>query len=154
MTDGLEARGGVLRDVEVGGEQARAIDFLATGFGEREGDFGDRGTDMAGEIGSAPGLDHARAGDQSLDLVGREHDGREIEARAEAVADAGLALDGDAGDGEIADVPIDGALGDLQPAGELRGGGQTPPAQVLDDLEEPISAPYGDRVARGEGELC
>jgi hypothetical protein len=58
----------------------------------------------------------------ALGFVVGEHHGRQIEARAQAVAHAGLALDGHALVQQVGHVAVNGALGHLQPLGQ-----KTPP---------------------------
>ena len=83
-----------------------------------------------------------RAGHQRLDFIHSEHDGWKIEARPQPVSDAGLSLNGDAGYGKIAYVPVHRPFGDFEPAGKLRRGGQASPAQMLYDLEQTIGTPH------------
>jgi len=82
-----------------------------------------------------------RAGPR-LHFVHGEHDRRKIETRPQPVSDASLSLHRNAGNTQIANVPVYRSLGNLQPSGKLRGGSQAPPSQVLDDLEEPVGAPH------------
>ena len=89
-----------------------------------------------------------RGSDQGFHFIGREHDGCEVEAGAEPVAHAGFSLDGHSGKGEVADVAVNRALRDLQPAGKLRGGGEAAGAQVLHDLEQAAGAAHIASVTR------
>ena len=90
-----------------------------------------------------PGLGHARADDQRLDLGKREHERRKLEAGTEDVADAGRAIDRDAGGLQIADVPIDGPHRDFEMLGELLRGDHAVTAHLLHDLEEAIGPAQG-----------
>ena len=56
-----------------------------------------------------------------LDLVGREHQGRHVEAGLEQVSEPGLAFYGDSLADQVGHVPVDRALRNLQLGGE-RGG--------------------------------
>jgi len=58
------------------------------------------------------------------------------------VADASLAADGDAGEREVPDVPVDGPFGDLELGGDALGGDQAAPAEELDQLEESVGAAH------------
>jgi hypothetical protein len=146
LQDGLahrfETRRRAFGHQKSGRKQPGALDLLATGRRQRQRDLGDRRARVPPESGPAPRLDHARAGHQRLDFVHSEHDRRKIETRPQPVSHAGLSLHRNTGNGQIADVAVNRSFGDLQPAGKLRGGGQAPPSQVLDDLEEPIGAPH------------
>jgi hypothetical protein len=89
-----------------------------------------------------PSSDDARAEHHRLDLRLCEHQWRQVEATAQHVADAGFALDWHAGQRQVADVAIDGALGHFELARQPRRGDDAAAAQQLDDLEEPISASH------------
>lgn len=97
---------------------------------------------MAGErrIEARPGDPHRR--DQRLCFLAREHQGRQIEARAHAVADARLAFDRHALRGEIGDVAVDRALRDLEAIGEEARGAEAPAADQLDELEQAVGAAH------------
>ena len=93
-------------------------------------------------LDAAPGLSEACAEHQRLELLAVEHQRRQVEALAQGIAHAGLALDGDARQHEVADVTIDRALRDFQPLGERAGGGEAPAAQQFDELEQPVGAAH------------
>ena len=80
------------------------------------------------------------AGDPHL---GEERVTAFLEARAQAVAHTGLALNGHALVLEVRHVAVDGALRDFQPLGQEGGRGQPPPANELNDLEEAVGAAHG-----------
>jgi len=77
-----------------------------------------------------------------------EHQRRQIEIGMQAIADAGLAIDGNAGGKQVSDVAIDSALGNLQPTGELGSGGKSPPAEVMNDFKKTIGTAHEGEVYR------
>src|SRR5262249_47355299 len=97
---------------------------------------------VAREGGAAPGLDDARTGDQRLDLILGEHERWQMESLRQRVADPRLALDGNAAADQVLDVAVDGAIRDLELAGDLGRGDRRAHAQELDDLEQSIGAPH------------
>jgi hypothetical protein len=131
-----------LRHQESGSKKPGALNLFPPRRRQRQCDLGDRRPRVASESRSRPRLHHARAGHQRLHFIHGEHDRRKIETRPQPVSHAGLSLHRDAGNAQIAYVPVHRPFGNLQPAGKLRGGGQAPPPQMLDDLEQPIGAPH------------
>jgi hypothetical protein len=99
---------------------------------------------LLGELRIRPGFDDPGAQNQRFDLMLVEHQRRQIEAVAQGVADAGLAFDRHATRHQVADVPVDRPLRDLEPFGEVAGADQLLPAHDLDDLEQAIGAAHGD----------
>ncbi len=84
-------------------------------------------------------LEHPRADGNRLDLVDGEHQGRQVEALAQHVADAGRALDRHAPGLQGGDVAIDRARRDLELFGQRRCGHRFPGrAQGLDDVEQAV----------------
>jgi len=125
----------------------RAFYFRAAVFGQRENDFVESGNGCIAEPLPCEGLGHTQTHDDGFDFIGREHKGSQFKRAVEAVADTCLALYGDSGEGDIADVAIDGALGDGKEPCKLRGGGEPPRTQVLHDLEEPVSATHAETIS-------
>lgn len=64
--------------------------------------------------------------------------GREVKLWAQAVADAGFAVDGDAGEDEVLDIAIDGAERDFKVQRKLGGGDGASLAQQVDELEQAV----------------
>ena len=89
-------------------------------------------------------IDHPlRAQHGGLDLVGRQHQGRHVEALVEHVADAGLATNWDPLSKERSDVAIDGAFGRLEfGRHRIRRDRLFRAAQDLDDLEKTVRFPH------------
>ncbi len=92
--------------------------------------------------GAAPGLHEASAEDQSREFVAGEHQWREIEVAAQGVADACLAFDRHARGLKVADVAIDGAIGDLEFFGEHARGLQAAATEDSNDTEESVGASH------------
>ena len=141
---------------EVGSEEAAAAAFDALVEVARqhradacEGLFGG-----LAERGVAPGLDELGADDQSLEFVAGEHQRRYLVAAAQAVADAGFAVDGGAGLDEVGDVAVDGAFGDGECLGERGRGDDASVAQHEQNLEEAVGRAHGRgrESAGGSGE--
>jgi len=128
----LETRGVHENGVEAGSE-IRGKD----GFNARES-----GSGGCGVFRSSPGFDETHAEDQGGEFFRLEHERRQVEFAAQGVADAGLAFDGLAGELEVDDVAVDGALGDLKALGEGASGLQAAGAQQLHDAEEAVGAPH------------
>src|SRR5271169_5822170 len=79
----------------------------------------------------------------SLDLVGRQHQRRQVQPRLQNVADPGLAADRYPLADKVRDIAIDRPLGGLELGGECRGGYRSGrPAQDLDDLKKPVGASH------------
>lgn len=91
-------------------------------------------------VGAA--LHEARAEYESLDLLGREHEGRNLIAASQTKADACLTLDRDTRQGQVLNVSIDRALGDAEAPGELVTGQDLAAAQQQDELEEAVRASH------------
>src|SRR5579875_1126626 len=128
----LEA-GSVERDaVEARGELLREHGF----------DAGERRPGRLDGFSAAPGFDEACAEHKRGEFFRSEHEWRKVEVAAKRVADASLAFDGLAGELEVANVAIDGALGDLKPLGKCVGGLQASRAQHLHDAEEAVGTPH------------
>ncbi len=91
-----------------------------------------------------PGAQHQR-----FEFVAIEHDRGQIEAAAQLVADARFALDRHAAGDQIADVAVDGALGNVQPFGELARGERAPSAEVFDELKQAVGAAHRRSLRSG-----
>ena len=91
------------------------------------------------QLAVADALDEMGADHDGLDLLGREHQRRQVVPLAQDVADAGLAFDRDAPRLQGRDVAIDRARGHFEPVRQ-HGGRHRPPAaaQGLDDVEQAI----------------
>src|SRR2546422_4737027 len=138
----LETRAEPLAEMEAGSHQS-GLREPGLQLGRQHGlDLLQRLLRRAGELLVRPGAHDARAEDQRLDFLLVEHQRRQLVAAVERVPDAGLAPDGDAGDEQVADVPIDGPLRHLQRLGQLAGGGRAAPPQPLDDAKEPVRSPH------------
>ncbi|CAI0346127.1 hypothetical protein BO1005MUT1_470285 [Hyphomicrobiales bacterium] len=86
----------------------------------------------------------AHADQDGLDLVGREHQGRQVEPGIKHIADAGLAAHGHALTHQRADVAIDRPHRDIEFGGQGLGGHGTPAAtQALDHVEQSFGALHG-----------
>jgi hypothetical protein len=96
-----------------------------------------------GEFRIGPGLDHAGAKHQRLDLLLLKHQRRQIEPRLQNVSDTGLALDRNAGRHEVADVAVDRSFRYLQRIRELARANGRAAAHVLNDLEQPVGSAHG-----------
>jgi hypothetical protein len=120
----------------------RAIHFGAALFGQSEDHLVQGRYGSVAEPVPAEGLRHAEADDDGFDFIGSEHKGGQFKRAVEAVADACLALNGNSRQGEIADIAIDGSLGDREKIGELGGGREPLRSQVLHDLKEPVGAAH------------
>ncbi len=115
------------------------------------GDLRDGGVRRAGKGGIAPGADHARAEDERLDLILREHEGRQLVARSEHIAETRLALDGHAARLQVGHVAVDGADGHFQFAGQfLRGHDPLRAPEIFDDVEETVGAAHEALPVRGD----
>ena len=66
-------------------------------------------------VGAAERPHHAGAGDQRDDFITCEHQRRKVETLPHHVADAGLAIDRNAGRLQVGDVAVDRALGNFEP---------------------------------------
>ncbi len=84
---------------------------------------------------TAPGFQQPNRSDQRLGLFGGQHQRRQIVARQQPVAAARFALHRYAGEGEIANIAIDGTLRHAQPLRQQRGGSEPPAAQDLHNLK-------------------
>ena len=93
-------------------------------------------------IGTAPGADHARAGGQGHNFVAGEHQRRHLPTGAHDISDASLAIDRHPGTDKVGDVAVNRALRDFQPFGQPPRRGQTPAAQVLDNLKQTVGAAH------------
>lgn len=113
-------------------------------LGEDAQDLGEGRADRLGRVGRTPvSLEHGH--DEAERLGGREHQRRESQASADAVAAvrAGDRLDGQVGLAEDGDVAAGGALGDAQVVAEpLRGDA----GAVLDGFEGEERPRRGTRV--------
>ena len=123
-------------------------------------DSGDLRQNVGGgtaEFGIGPTLDDADADQQCLELVLGEHQGRQIVAVAQQVADAGGTFDRHPLPDQFGNIPVDRAHRDLELGREGVGGdGAAGAAQDLDDLEQSVGAPHGyglphapDRILSG-----
>jgi len=97
------------------------------------------------------GLRHAEPYDDSIDFIGSEHEGCKLEGPFEAIPYPCLAHYGYAGKRNIADVAIDGSLGDGEELSQLRGGSEPPRSKVLHDLKEPVRTAHAATLS-GSGE--
>jgi hypothetical protein len=89
--------------------------------------------------GHPAGAQHHR-----LDLVGRQHQRRHVEAALEHVAYARLTANRHALGDQLGDVSIDRPQGGLEFVGHRLGGNRRPgPAEDLDDGEQPLGASHG-----------
>lgn len=123
-----------------------ARDALLFRRGQHGADLDQRLHRRARHCRAPEGLHEAGARHQRHDLVAREHQGRQVEAFAQDVADAGLALDRHAGALEVGDVAVDRALRHFQAPPELPRGDQAAAAQVLDDPEQAVGAAHRYRL--------
>ena len=124
-----------------------AFNLSAAVLGQGEDDLVEGGNGGVAEAVTGEGLSHAQANDNGFDFIWSEHEGGEFKGAVEAVANACLALHGNPGEREIANVAIDSSLGDGQQFCKLRGGGEPPRTQVLHDLEKPIGAAHAETIA-------
>ena len=95
-----------------------------------------------GQFSATPGFHHAGAEHQSGNFFAIEHERRNIEVAAQGVADAGFAGDGHAGELQVLNIAVDGAMGDLQLFGEAAGGLQPAAAEELHNTEEAVGAAH------------
>ena len=108
---------GLLGDGKAGGEEELAVRLLAEIFGQHCFDTAEGGCGGVGKGVIGPPLDDLGAETERLEFLGGEHERREVKARLHAVADAGFAFDGDAGEGQVLDVAVDRPFGDFEVAG-------------------------------------
>src|SRR5579875_659975 len=106
------------RHAEAGRIESDGVQTSGELWREHGFDAGERGFRRADRLDATLGLNEARAEHKSRELLRGEHKRGEIELAAKRVADAGFAFDRLTGELEVADVTIDGALGDLEPLGE------------------------------------
>ena len=126
-----------------GGREQRGLGHvLAQALGDHRLDLGDHAAGGIGELGVGPGFDDPGAQHQRLELVLVEHQGRQVEALAQGIADARLALDRHPARHQVAHVPVDRPFRDLELFGEVAGAHQLLPAEQLDDLEQAIGAAH------------
>ena len=118
------------------------VDAVAQGGGEDGFDLAQGVVGGGGQLGVSPGGNHAAAEDEGGDFAGIEHEWRQVVVAAKGVADTGFAEDRDAGELEVLDVAVDGALGDLELGGQAAGGLQAAGAQELDDAEEAVGSAH------------
>ncbi len=85
-----------------------------------------------------------RAEHRRLDLIGRQHQGRQVKTLLQDVAHAGFATDRYALADQGCDVAIDRALRGLKFLGDrIRGQRIAAAPQHLDDLKQPVGASHG-----------
>ena len=99
-------------------------------------------------LGSSPRADEAGAEHERGELAAGEHQWRKVHVAAQRVANAGLAFNRSAGELEVLDVAIDGALRDLEFFGELLRREQAAHAEELDDSKEPVGTTHRGKVIR------
>ncbi len=132
--------------VEGGRVHGDGVDAIAEFWSQNGFDFAQGVVGGGGEFGVSPGDDHAAAEDESGDFAAVKHKWGQVVIAAEGVADSGFALDGDAGELEILDVAVDGAVGDRQFFGQAARGLETARAQELDDSEETVGSAHRRNV--------
>ena len=129
--------------VAVGRAQGGVEQKGAQALGDRGQDLGLQVQGGAGQGRIADARDPLGAQDTGFDLVGRQHQGRQIEPALQHIAHARFAPDRHPLADEGGDVAIDGALGGLQlgrdQVGRVR---PAPSAQDLDDLEQAVGASH------------
>lgn len=140
--EGIETGAERGRSAEAGSVEEDVVDLLAELGGEDGFDFAEGAVGGFGELRATPGFDHAGSEDEGGDFFAVKHEGRDIEIAAEGVADAGFAGDGHAGELQVLDIAIDGAMGDLQLFGQAARGLQTAAAEQLHDAEETVGAAH------------
>jgi hypothetical protein len=116
--------------------------------GHRDGDLGNQVACGARQRSIAmPGHPLCAEG-RRFDLVGGEHQRRQVEAAFQHVANAGLTADGNPLPDQRGDVAINRAFRGLELDGHGRRGDRRPgSAQDLDDLEQPVATSHGSTLA-------
>ena len=113
-------------------------------LGNGVGDFRDQILRGARQHGIGMARDPLRAEHGGLDLVGRQHQGRQVESLLQDVAHAGLAADRHALSDQGGDVAIDRALGGFQLGGDrIRRQRFAGAPEHLNDLEQPVGTSHG-----------
>lgn len=128
--------------MEAGSEQRRPLEPRPEPFGQRHLQPCQRLRRRLRQLAVAPARHDARAEDERFQLLGAEHQRREVEPLAEGVADARFALDGHARGDEVRDVPVYRPLRDLKVPRQRCGGHDRAAAQRLDHLEQPVGPPH------------
>ena len=86
-----------------------------------------------------------------LDLIGREHQGRQVETLFQNIAHAGLAADRHALFHQGRDIAVDRPLGSFEFGRDrIRGHGFAGAPEHLDDLEQTIGTSHGSLVSFSE----
>ena len=114
-------------------------------------DLGQRAVGVARQRGVQPRLRQPRAGDECFGFAGAEHQRRQVEAGAHAVADAGFAFDRHALLLQVGDIAVHRAQRDLETLGQPLGGGEPAPAHQLHQLEQTVGTSHAAMVGRSGG---
>ena len=110
---------------------------------KRRGDFCNCGERSRAKLRRAPRFDHACAERERFNFFEFKHEWRQLEPTAQPIAHTGFAFNRCPGQREISNVAIDCALADFEPFRQLARSRQAPPAQILHDAEQAISAAHG-----------
>ncbi len=130
--------------LEPGSVEQNVVDFLAQAGGENRFDLAQSAIGRFSEFGASPSFHHAGTEDESGDFFAIKHERRDIEVAAQRIANAGFAGNGHAGELQVLDIAIDGAMRDLQLLGEAARGLQAATAQQLHNAEESVGTTHGD----------
>ena len=93
--------------------------------------------------------DPLRPEHRRFDLIGREHQRRQVESLLQNITHAGLAADRHALFDQGGDVAVDRPLRGLEFGGDrIRGQGLSGATEHLDDLEQPVGTSHGSSLFR------
>ena len=145
FAQGLQAGARAIVECSAGAKSARLSAETRAAGGSTERILPSADLDVARHRRIDPALRQPRRRDECRGFILREHQRRQVEARAQAVADAGFALDRHALALQVGHVAVDGALRHLEPLRQERGGREPPPADELDDLEQAVGAAHEGR---------